>query len=244
MIIERPQPIAIQVTHILRRRIHEGIYKPGIRLPPEGVLAAEFGISRTTLRSVMTSLAAEGLILRKQGNGTYVNHRSFEVKAQLNTFWSFTELIIHAGFKPTVQNLSVQHCLPSRIESESLEIGANDSVYSLERLFCADNKAVIYSINLIPTFLLQGEINRFEAEISIYELLLVFANQEIAYSSTDIQADLLPESVAHILQREINTPILRLLDVFYNKDNLPISMGLNYYDEKTLGMRLVRTRST
>ena len=48
MSIERPQPITHQVNQIIRERIRLGEYPAGARMPSEGELAAELGISRTT----------------------------------------------------------------------------------------------------------------------------------------------------------------------------------------------------
>jgi len=65
MLITRPVPITAQVNEILRQRIREGTYVPGARLPSESELARELDVSRATIRTVLTRLAAEGLILRK-----------------------------------------------------------------------------------------------------------------------------------------------------------------------------------
>lgn len=78
MVIERPLTIVEQASQILRKRIREGVYAPGERLPSEDELAEEMGISRTTLRAAMSALVAEGLVVRRQGAGTYVNRRSLD----------------------------------------------------------------------------------------------------------------------------------------------------------------------
>ena len=45
--------------------------EPGERLPSEPALAKHFGVSRTTIREVMSQLEAEGFIQSRQGSGTY-----------------------------------------------------------------------------------------------------------------------------------------------------------------------------
>lgn len=57
----------------IRRRICLLDYQPGCRLN-ERELAAEFGVSRTPLRSVLQRLEADGLIVSQHGNGTEVTH--------------------------------------------------------------------------------------------------------------------------------------------------------------------------
>ena len=49
--------------------------EPGERLPSEPALAKHFGVSRTTIREVMSQLEAEGFIQRRQGSGTYVSRQ-------------------------------------------------------------------------------------------------------------------------------------------------------------------------
>lgn len=59
-------------AHQLRTAILEGAYHPGVRLPPERTLATELGVTRVTLRTALTELAAQGLVEQVQGRGTTV----------------------------------------------------------------------------------------------------------------------------------------------------------------------------
>jgi GntR family transcriptional repressor for pyruvate dehydrogenase complex len=62
--------------HAVRGRlfglINSGAYGPHGRLPPERHLSAQFGVSRRTVRRVLEALAAEGLIWRHRGKGTFL----------------------------------------------------------------------------------------------------------------------------------------------------------------------------
>ncbi len=59
----------------LESRILDGILKPGDRLPPERALAEEFGVSRPSLREAIQRLVSRGLLVSRQGGGTYVTDR-------------------------------------------------------------------------------------------------------------------------------------------------------------------------
>jgi GntR family transcriptional regulator len=54
------------------RRIREGAWPVGLRLPNEFVLAAEFGVSQGTMRRALMTLEGMGLLTRKPGRGTLV----------------------------------------------------------------------------------------------------------------------------------------------------------------------------
>lgn len=56
----------------ITQRIHDGSYPPGSRLPGERELAAEFGVSRVTIREAEIALQALGQIRIKTGSGVYV----------------------------------------------------------------------------------------------------------------------------------------------------------------------------
>jgi len=64
-----------QVREILRQEIIEQNMKPGQRLAPERELAERFGVSRFTVCRALSVLVQEGLLVRQQGNGTFVANR-------------------------------------------------------------------------------------------------------------------------------------------------------------------------
>lgn len=64
------------VADKITQRIHDGSYPPGSRLPGERELAAEFGVSRVTIREAEIALQALGQIRIKTGSGVYVLDKS------------------------------------------------------------------------------------------------------------------------------------------------------------------------
>lgn len=65
-------PKYIQLSGILRDGIKTGAYTEGTRLPPELKLAAEYGMSRQTVRQAIRVLEEEGLVTTRQGSGSTV----------------------------------------------------------------------------------------------------------------------------------------------------------------------------
>jgi GntR family transcriptional regulator len=72
MKITPPVPMWQQVADHLRGQIMDGTYPPGQLLPSEESLAAEFGVSRPTVRQGIQALAAEGLADIRRPRGTMV----------------------------------------------------------------------------------------------------------------------------------------------------------------------------
>lgn len=70
----RPQrlPLYMQLSELLTREIGAGRWQPGERLPTEAALADRLGVAIGTLRKALAELESRGLLLRRQGSGTYV----------------------------------------------------------------------------------------------------------------------------------------------------------------------------
>lgn len=66
-------PLFKQVRDTLAARIAGGEWAAGTMLPCEYSLAHEYGISNGTIRKALDMLAADRIVTRRQGRGTYVN---------------------------------------------------------------------------------------------------------------------------------------------------------------------------
>jgi GntR family transcriptional regulator len=80
------------VAALIRKRIHDGEYVPGERLPSIEALAQTFHVAVITVRQALALLEEEGLIERHQGRGTFVA-RSIQEKRWLRLESSWDTLI-------------------------------------------------------------------------------------------------------------------------------------------------------
>ena len=69
------RPLALQLADVLRAEIQEGQRRPGSQLPTESEFQRAYGVSRTTIRAALATLAGEGLVLTRKGYGSYVRDR-------------------------------------------------------------------------------------------------------------------------------------------------------------------------
>src|SRR5512140_3304985 len=63
---------ASAVVNYIKKRIEEGLLKPGEKLPSERLLQQELAVSRFTLREALARLSALGIIKTTHGKGTIV----------------------------------------------------------------------------------------------------------------------------------------------------------------------------
>lgn len=66
------QPLYEQLKGLLVGSLEAGEWRPGQAIPAETELASRFGVSHGTVRKALAALAADNLVVRRQGKGTFV----------------------------------------------------------------------------------------------------------------------------------------------------------------------------
>ncbi len=85
-------------------RLKSGRYQIGMRMPTEGELAGQFGISRVTIRRALDMLVKDGYVESRQGSGYRVLTLS---PASDTCLTSFTDAMLRAGHEPTTRLVSL-----------------------------------------------------------------------------------------------------------------------------------------
>src|SRR5579872_6100582 len=93
-----PIPLYRRISDELRAKIESGEYRPGDRLPSELELARAHNVSRITSRQALDLLGSEGLLVRRQGMGTFVTVP--RVTQPLVRLTDFVEDMAEAGLRP------------------------------------------------------------------------------------------------------------------------------------------------
>ena len=131
----------------LRARITLGEWIPGTALPPESLLAKEYGVALGTLRQALALLVAEGLLERRHGRGTFV--RTGLGGASMLRFFRFRSAgELQATPKSSILARSVT--LASTNEADALGLPAGASVLTLVRLRSLDGRPCLLEHITLP----------------------------------------------------------------------------------------------
>jgi GntR family transcriptional regulator len=240
MQIIQSKSVVDQVDEILLERIRDGMYPAGSRMPSESELSEELGVSRATVRTVLAKLAINGLIIRKQGDGTYVNARVREVNAHSGNLWDLVQLIESNGYKPSIQSLSIERKPATEKEAIVLALEPGEDLLFMRRLFLADGRPAILANNVTPMSLLREPMEEINGTLHIRDILQQYCHQKIGFAITDICSGLIGKETHGFLGGDPGRTILELQVAFYARDNLPLALGVNYFDDSFLRLSLVQ----
>ncbi|HKD54251.1 MAG TPA: GntR family transcriptional regulator [Steroidobacteraceae bacterium] len=129
-------PLYQQLQRAIRQAIETRVLGPDDALPPERDLATDFSVSRITVRKAIDQLVAEGLLVRRQGSGTFVCAR---VEKNFSKLTSFSEDMRARGRNPRSVWLRKSSGTVTPEEALTLRASPGTPVYRFHRIRFADD---------------------------------------------------------------------------------------------------------
>ncbi|HEY8743447.1 MAG TPA: GntR family transcriptional regulator [Chloroflexota bacterium] len=143
-----PIPLYYRLREALRARVAQGEVAVGSLFPTEQELCAQYGVSRTTVREAIQGLVQEGLLVRKQGKGTFV--AAPKIEEELGMLVGFTERMEARGLRPSARTLSTEVVTVHGREAELLELPEGSKVYRIVRLRLANDEPMSVETGIFP----------------------------------------------------------------------------------------------
>jgi GntR family transcriptional regulator len=146
-------PLYHQIKETITRQIVSGRWRPGHELPSEADLCAHFGVSRGTLRRALDDLQNRGLIVRRQGRGTFVESPKFEGSV-LGSYRNFTGGAL--PHDPVSRVLGIERKRATIDMQRLLQLDKRDYVYEVRRVQFMGGIPITLSTSFIPAALAPG----------------------------------------------------------------------------------------
>jgi GntR family transcriptional regulator len=239
--IARNPSLTEQVKAHLKERIHAGDFEDG-KIPSENELAAELGVSRTTVRDALSRLEHEGTVYRKQGAGTFVNEPGLQIKSRLEEIWSYEDVLRDHGYTPSVRVLSLEEEAANETVANDLAIPVGDPVLAMEKLFMEDDDPVVLTVNRIPLAYLDGAAFD-DAGEPLFAFVEAHCDRNLAYYLSEIVPVALGTRQAKLLGVPKGRPAVCFEEIGFDQDNTPLARSTSYFRDDLLRFRLIRRRA-
>ncbi len=224
-------PLYRQIKTLILDSLRSGEWKPGEAIPSEMDLAARFRVSQGTVRKAIDEVAADNLLVRRQGKGTFVaTHAEQQVR------YRFLKLMPDSGSQDSEgpAHRTVLECRRVRASADvarALALRAGDSVIQVRRVLSFGTVPTILEDLWLPGNTFRGLTAQqmaghhgptyvlFEVEFGVR---MVRAEEKIRAVSAD-------PAQAELLQVSRGTPLLSVERVAYTYNDVPMELRRGLY---------------
>ena len=216
-------PLYVQLMEELETSIRNGVYKPGDKIMTEAEMAKEYGVSLITVRKAVGSLMEKGLVVRKQGKGTFVTKPKYS--RNMKKLQSFTEMCEQMGVKPGAQVLENRLIMADKKVADRLGIEPGSNVVYISRLRLADGEPVQVEKSYFPlkyAFLLEEDLNNG----SMFECLKEKAGAKVASSEKMIELRRATAEEAALMDVKKGDYLLFVKSTAYDENGEPMYAGI------------------
>jgi GntR family transcriptional regulator len=228
-------PLYSQIKTLILQSLQAGEWKPGEAIPSEMDLAARYQVSQGTVRKAVDELAADNLVIRRQGKGTFVaTHNESQVQ------FRFLKLVPDDGAPGSEgpAEREILECKKSRASSEIaklLGLRSGDAVLQIRRVLSFKHIPAILEDIWLPAAPFKGltaeqlanypgpSYALFETE---YNVRMLRADEKIRAVRPSAEQSLL-------LKVKQDTPLLFVERVAFTYRDTPMELRRGYYRTDT-----------
>ena len=221
-------PLYRQIKDLLVQALDRGDWKPGEAIPSETELALRFQVSQGTVRKAVDELAAENLLLRRQGKGTFVStHHEARVR------FRFLRLAPNQGEVQPAES-QILDCRRVRASAEvarALELKAGDPVIAIRRLLSFASVPTVVDDIFLPGVLFKGLsaelLNGYSGPLygffeTEFGVSMVRADEKVRAVSADVE-------ISALLGIAKDTPILKVDRISFTYADRPVELRMGHY---------------
>ena len=221
-------PLYRQIKNLILQGLASGEWRPGEAIPSEAELAVRFNVSQGTVRKAIDEMAAENLVVRKQGKRTYVASHN-----DPRAFFRFLRVVPNEGGVAVPQSVPLE-CWRAKAGQEAariLEIPLGASINIVRRLLRFDAKPVVLDEIYLPGEVFQGltlEVLQ-DNQDSLYTLFETRFGVRMIRAEERIRAVAADRASAELLTVEEGSPLLSVERVTYTYGDKPVEWRRGLY---------------
>ncbi|OEJ65066.1 phosphonate metabolism transcriptional regulator PhnF [Magnetovibrio blakemorei] len=212
-----------QIHEQLKTDIVKGLIKPGDMLPTEHTLAARFDVNRHTVRRAIQALGETGLVITRQGSGTYVPETVVDYAVKKRT--RFSETVSEQSRVPTLQVIESFTQVANAKQAKVLELNRGARVLCIRTLGGADTTPLSLADHYFAAGRFPDMARVVERCGSISIALKEFGVEDFSRQSTRVTARMPNREQADLLQQPIQRPVLMAESVNVTADGKPLEYG-------------------
>lgn len=223
----------------LRERLAAREWQRSEQLPTEAELVAAYGVSRATVRQALKTLENQGLIITRQGRGSFVANDGM-IRAGMQELSSITSTIADMGHVP---DMIYHHRIvrpATEAETQRFDLPGGAEVLDIQRKILADGVTVCYSYDILPRWALPSDFEPEQLTGSVFGYLATHGGPTPVRALAQVHAVAHPE-VAWDEDVAADQLFVLLDQMHYDEVARPFMHTTGYFIEGRFNFTVVRT---
>ena len=228
-------PLYQQIKGLILQSLRVGEWKPGEAIPSEMELAVRFRVSQGTVRKAIDELAAENLVVRRQGKGTFV-----ATHAEQQVQFRFLKLVPDSGAPGSEgpAQRDIIECRRARASAEvarALALRTGDTVLQIRRVLSFGGTPTILEDIWLPAAAFKGlTAERLATYLGpTYALFETEFNVRMVRAEEKLRAEPATGGREQLLKVKQGTPLLSVERIAYTYKDVPMELRRGYYRTDT-----------
>lgn len=214
--------------------------KAGEKLLSEPALAKTLGVSRSTLREAMRTFEVQGLIRRRQGQGTFVVGKQKTFEGGLEVLESIETLSERIGLNVSMGEFEVKRFKVDERTREVIPFSLKTEVVQIERTINTEERPIAYLVDILPTTILDEKDLKEGFDGSVLDWLLKRGDPVLSQSNTRIDSVEASSEIAHKLQIQRGTALLFFESDVYDSSDQIVTHTYTYFLPGYFDFHIVR----
>jgi GntR family transcriptional regulator len=221
-------PLYRQIKGLILQALENREWRPGDLIPSEIELASRFNVSQGTVRKAIDEMAADNLLVRRQGKGTFVASHS-----DPRAFYRFLRLVALSGETEQAKSIPLE-CWRAKAGQEAarvLGIKLGDPITIVRRVLEFSGKSVVVDEIYLPGELFAGltlDLLK-ESQVSLYSLFEAKFGVRMIRAEERLRAVAADRTSAELLRVPEGSPLLSVERTSYTYGDRPVEWRRGLY---------------
>lgn len=216
------KPLYLQLVDVVKQKVFSNSWKQGMKIPSENELAKEFNLSVGTVKKALGVLGQEGILFRRQGQGTFIASPDFS--KSFIRFFRYGQTNGEPSEVPGCRILAVEVKTAGNKIAELLHLQADDEVVKMKRVRTLQDIPFAAEDLYLPYERFKG-IEKMSLENKLlYPIYSDEFSTPVVWVDEYLQPDIPDDETAKLLGIEKTTPIICIERIAHSYRDVPVEL--------------------
>lgn len=238
MLYQQDLSLYLQIKNAILERIISGVYLD--KLPGEHPLATEFEVARGTIKQAIDALVLEGVLIKKQGRGTFINQ---DTVTHLHRDYPVVTVSQPKPEQLHTQFVAMMDIMADSILADAMLLCVGTPLICIERIHQTQTQVIGYTRTYLNGLIYSG-YSHFQEEKGLYEQLRELFGNSPSRIIDSIEAQHSSPEVSKHLKVAQNSAILCVCRTGFDRNNHIAELSYSYLTQSSIALQLTASQTT